>query len=289
MCQKYISVTFWNFNPGACKANLNFLLFFFPRLQQTFRPYLFGNTALTELKTSNIYMCLPRGFRIQVDSRKKLYNQTLFWIPPPVISKFEKTRADIWSLFFFQDAEFFLWVTDEIRFCGGVFLYFYDCLFVFLAWDQIFWPRRLRFLKFCCWFTDPELARMSADWQFCQSIRGSFKIEKCSKPSNCIPPHVVLAVGSYTWAETCWTNERASVKLNFSNTKKCLTWGIWQFQLTERSESRKFLCNFFLLSVFESNMVTFGGGESIFNSDPSSLRSWLRHLRLDFWSNGDRC
>lgn len=117
--------------------------------------------------------------------QKKMIQPNIILNPPRHIQIWENESRYL-IFVFFQDAEFFLWVTDEIRFCGGVFLYFYDCLFVFLAWDQIFWPRRLRFLKFCCWFTDPELARMSADWQFCQRIRGSFKIEKCSKPSNCI-------------------------------------------------------------------------------------------------------
>lgn len=109
MCQKYISVTFWNFNPGACKANLNFLLLF-PRLQQTFRPYLFGNTVLTELKTSNIYMCLPRGFRIQVDSRKKNIQPNLILNAPQTIGC---RHIQIWEnksryLFFSKMQNFFI-------------------------------------------------------------------------------------------------------------------------------------------------------------------------------------
>lgn len=118
-------------------------------------------------------MCLPRGFRIQVDSLP---------LPPPRHIQIWENESQYLIFVFFQDAEFFygsLMKSDSVE--GFFSTFMIACLFFWLETKS-----SSSFLKFCCWFTDPELARMSADWQFCQRIRGSFKIEKCSKPSNCI-------------------------------------------------------------------------------------------------------
>lgn len=97
--------------------------------------------------------------------QKKKYTTTPYFECPPDhwLSSYPNLRKQEPIFVFFQDAEFFygsLMKSDSVEGFFSTFLI--ACLF-FLAWDQICWPRRLRFLKFCCWFTDPELARMSAD------------------------------------------------------------------------------------------------------------------------------
>lgn len=106
MCQKYISVTFWNFNPGACRANLNFLSFFF--LWFFNKLFICISLVLGSNWTKNIRNVYVFALRItiaviQVRNRKK--------------KKKKLTRILNSPVFFFIYPLFIFW--PETKFCPG--------------------------------------------------------------------------------------------------------------------------------------------------------------------------